>query len=221
MSLKITASLLAIACAVIAGCATGPTTPPPALVDGQLAQPADYKTWPKFLSNIQRPEVKQVREIYMNKVASTAVRGQPFPQGSQFVMENYAAVANPDGTLQKGADGNLVKGNLVAVFVMGKNPGWGQNVAPELRTGNWIFAGYKPTGDKVDADPVSCRGCHIAATPDGTKGAGPARDWVIRYDQYFDQKKAGLTTEAVMASLSAAHGGMSAQDLHSVSALQR
>lgn len=221
MALKLTATLLAVAAAALAGCASGPTAPPAALVDGQLAQPADYKTWPKFISNIQRPEIKQVREIYMNKVATTAVRGQPFPQGSQFVMENYAAVTNPDGSLQKGPDGNLVKGPLVAVFVMGKNPGWGQNVAPELRTGNWIFAGYKPTGDKVDADPVSCRGCHIAATPDGTKGAGPARDFVIRYDQYFDQKKAGLTTDAVVASLSSAHGAISAHDLRSVSALQR
>lgn len=221
MALKLTATLVAIAAAVLAGCASGPATPPPALVDGQLAQPADYKSWPKFISNIQRPEIKQVREIYMNKIATTAVRGQPFPQGSQFVMENYAAVANPDGTLQTGPDGKLVKGNLVAVFVMGKNPGWGQNVAPELRTGNWIFAGYKPTGDKVDADPVSCRGCHIAATPDGTKGAGPARDFVIRYDQYFDQKKAGLTAESVVASLSGSHVAISAHDLNSVSALQR
>ena len=53
--------------ALVAGCATGPK----ALNDGELAVPADYKSWPKFLSAVQRPDAKQVREIYMNTAATT------------------------------------------------------------------------------------------------------------------------------------------------------
>ena len=213
MILKSTSTLIAVACALLASCAAGPSAPP-LLTDGQQVQPANYQAWPKFLSNIQRPDAKQVREIFMNDVASRGSRDKGFPQGSVFVMENYAAVANADGTLQKGADGNLVKGKLAAVFVMGKNEGWGQAVVEPLRTGNWIYSAYLPSGDKSPVDLNTCRACHIPL------GAG--KDWVHRYDQHFDQKKAGLNPKTTLASLSsaAAHGNISTHDLSAVSALQ-
>ncbi|HEU5296023.1 MAG TPA: cytochrome P460 family protein, partial [Burkholderiaceae bacterium] len=88
------------------GCATAP--PSPALKDGELAVPADYKTWPKFLSAVQRPDAKQVREIYMNPTARNATAGSGFANGTVFVMENYAAKARADGTLETGPDGKLV-----------------------------------------------------------------------------------------------------------------
>jgi hemoglobin len=44
----------------------------PRLKDGELPVPANYKSWPKFLSAVQRPDVKQVREIYMNTAAQRA-----------------------------------------------------------------------------------------------------------------------------------------------------
>jgi hypothetical protein len=56
-----------VAAASLWGCAT---TAPPPVKDGELAVPADYKSWPKFLSAVQRPDAKQVREIYMNPVAA-------------------------------------------------------------------------------------------------------------------------------------------------------
>lgn len=214
MTPKITSTLIAVVCALLASCAAGPSAPP-LLVDGQQAQPANYQAWPKFLSNIQRPDANQVREIFMNDVASRGSRDKGFPQGSVFVMENYAAVANADGTLQKGADGNLVKGKLAAVFVMGKNEGWGQAVVEPLRTGNWIYSAYLPSGEKSTADLNTCRACHIPL--------GASKDWVHRYDQHFDQKKAGLNPQSVVASLSGAtaHGNISAHDLRTISGLQR
>lgn len=213
MALKITSSLIAVAVAVLAGCASAPA-PAPILLDGQLAQPANYKAWPKFLSNIQRPDAKQVREIYMNDVALGGSRDKGFPMGSVFVMENYAAVANPDGTLAKGPDGNLVKGNLAAVFVMGKNPGWGQAVAEPLRNGNWIYSAYLPSGDKSPANTDTCRACHVPL--------GASKDWVHRYDQYFDQKKSSLTPATVLAAAGTdPHAALSASDLGLVRSLQR
>lgn len=211
MALKITSTLIAVAVAVLAGCASTPATPP-ALNDGQLALPANYKTWPKFLSNIQRPDAKQIREIYMNDVALKGTREKGFPNGTVFVMENYAAVANGDGTLMKGPDGNLVKGNLLAVFVQGKNEGWGAGAMDALKNGNWIYSAYTPTGEKGPQDLNTCRACHLPL--------GQAKDFVHRYDQYFDQKKAGMNPHDVVASLTG-NQAVSAQDLGAVSALQR
>src|SRR5262245_64212832 len=141
------------------GCTTTPPPPPPK--DGELPVPAEYKTWPKFLSAVQRPDAKQVREIYMNPVARDASAAGGFANGTVFVMENYAAKARADGTLETGADGKLVKGDLQRVFVMGKNAGWGADVAEPLRTGNWVYAAWLPGGQKAPDDSNTCRACRL------------------------------------------------------------
>ena len=163
---------------MLSACAPMQTAAPvQALNDGELAVPAEYRSWPKFLSDIQRPDAKQVREIYMNPVATRGSAAQGFPNGSVFVMENYAAQADASGNLLKGADGKLIKGQLLRVFVMGKNPGWGQAAPEGLKNGNWIYAAYAGNGDKV-ADPiVACRACHLPL--------GASKDFVHRYDEFF------------------------------------
>lgn len=181
MQFKLTSSQRAIAAtvttALLAGCALWPGAAPTALNDGELKLPADYKSWPKFLSAVQRPDAKQVREIYMNPVArngGTAAKG--FPNGSVFVMENYSVVTNPDGSVKLDAGGKLIKDKLVAVFVQGKNPGWGDKANPALLNGNWIYSSYTPTGEKGTQDTNTCRACHLPLT---------SKDFVHRYDEYF------------------------------------
>ena len=88
--------------------------------------------------NIQRADAKQIRDIYVNSVGASSKAGGKFDNGTVSVMEVYAAQAGPDGALIKGADGNLVKGNLLKVFVMGKDAGWGDSVSAGLKNG----AGY-------------------------------------------------------------------------------
>jgi hemoglobin len=152
------------------------TTPPPPVKDGELAVPSDYKTWPKFLSAVQRPDAKQVREIYMNPTARNATAAGGFANGTLFVMENYAARTRADGTLETGADGKLVKGDLLRVFVMGKNAGWGADVIEPLRNGNWVYAAWLPSGQKAPEDTNTCRACHLPLS---------GKDFVHRYDEYF------------------------------------
>lgn len=164
-------------CTLLASCAPmTPKAPVALLKDGELTVPANYRSWPKFLSAIQRPDAKQVREIYMNTTANAGTAAQGFPNGTVFVMENFAAAANPDGTLKQGPDGKLVKGELLRVFVMGKNEGWGASAPEGLKNGDWIYAAYMGSGAKAADPTVACRACHLPLAN---------KDFVHRYDEYF------------------------------------
>jgi hemoglobin len=159
---------------LIAGCAE--MTSRPKLKDGEQAIPADYKSWPRFLSGVQRPDAKQVRDIYVNPVGAGARPSEPFPNGTVFVMENYAAGAKADGSLETGADGKLVKAGLLRVFVMGKDEGWGESAPEGLKNGDWIYSAYLANGDKAPEAIATCRACHLPLA---------AKDFVHRYDEYF------------------------------------
>ncbi len=179
-------SVLAIAAVslALASCAQVPAQPPVAptaavtqLKDGELAVPANYRSWPKFLSAVQRPDAKQVREIYMNTVATGGTAANGFPNGTVFVMENYAAAVNHDGTLKQGAGGKLVKGELLRVFVMGKDKGWGASAPEGLKNGDWIYGAYLANGEHAPDSTLACRACHLPLTA--------SKDFVQRYDEYF------------------------------------
>jgi hypothetical protein len=148
----------------------------PKYEDSEVPLPKNYKDWPKFLSAVQRPDVKQVREIYVNPTGSKTRPGQPFANGTMFVMENYAAELHGDGTPAHGSDGKLVKGNLMRVFVMSKNEGNGTKVAPELKNGDWVYASYDAAGNKTPDPLNACRACHLPLA---------GKDYVQRYDEYF------------------------------------
>jgi Cytochrome P460 len=183
------AGLIGVSLALAACAPMKAAAPVAAPKDGELAVPAGYKAWPKFLSAIQRPDAKQVREIYMNTAAGAGTAAAGFPNGTVFVMENYAAAANADGTLKQGSDGKLVKGELLRVFVMGKDAGWGQSAPEGLKNGDWVYAAYLPGGEKAADPTTSCRACHLPLVN---------KDFVHRYDEYFGQKTGavrGLETQ--------------------------
>lgn len=187
------ALIAAAALALLVGCESLRPEPPVAVVkDGEMAVPEGYRDWPKFLSAVQRPDAKQVREIYMNKVATKGNPAAGFPNGTVFVMENYAAQAEADGSLKKGPDGKLVKGDLLRVFVMGKNKGWGEDQPEALRNGNWVYASYLADGKKGPENTAACRTCHAPLTQ--------SKDFVHRYDEHFASRGAALLTDrAVLA----------------------
>ena len=152
----------------------------PKLEDGEIALPAGYQSWPKFLSGVQRPDIKQVREIYLNPTANRTRAGDAFAQGSMFVMENWTVKAGADGAPMVGADGNLVKDRIVKVFVMQKGPGFGSKAPAELKNGDWVYDSYDPLGAKIAEPFNSCRGCHVPLA---------SKDYVQRYDEHFASRK--------------------------------
>jgi hemoglobin len=167
--------LLALAFALTA-CAQPPSAPPALVADGQLAAPAGYKTWRPFLANVQRPDNGQVRDIYVNDAGAKTTPGSAFANGSVFVMELYAAVANADGSYATGADGRLVRGELKKIFLMAKGEGWGATYPDAaLRNGDWVYAAYLADGaTPAPDDLITCRACHL---PHAEK------DFVHRYDE--------------------------------------
>lgn len=173
-------SVLALGLWATALTATAQQTAPPK--DGMLPLPTDYKAWPKFLSAVQRPDAKQVRDLYVNPKGAEASLGQEFPNGTIFVMENYKAKEKADGTLEIGPDGKLVKGDLAKVFVMGKGKGWGQDVPDNVKTGAWVFSAYGPDGKPLAEDFNKCRTCHVPQEK---------KDFVHRYDEYFEKRVHG------------------------------
>ncbi|TKB72384.1 MAG: hypothetical protein E8D46_14230 [Nitrospira sp.] len=148
--------------------------------DGQLALPTGYQNWPTFLSGVQRPDAKQVRELFINAIGAKTNVGQPFPNGTVMVMELYKAKMAGE-TPEAGADGQLIKGDLAKVFVMGKGEGWGQEVPDNLKNGQWVFAAYGPDGKALAEDFTKCRACHAPLAQ---------KDFVHRYDEYFEKRMA-------------------------------
>lgn len=168
--LKIIAAILTAT--FLASCSSTGSGPVVKLKDNEQAVPADYKNWPKFLLDVQRADAKQVRDIYINPMGAAAQKGQPFANGTTMVMENYAAKA--------AADGKLVKGELLRVFVMGKGEGWGDTAPQGLKNGDWVYAAYMADGKTPAPEPaVACRACHLPLTK---------VDFIHRYDEYFDKR---------------------------------
>lgn len=148
--------------------------------DGESALPGHYMVWPKFLSEVQRPDAKQVRELFINSTGTRASQGQSFPNGTVMVMELYKAKMNGE-TPETGPDGRLIKGDLAKVFVMAKDEGWGQAVPDNLKNGSWVYSAFGPDGKPLAEDFSKCRACHAPLA---------AKDFVHRYDEYFEKRAA-------------------------------
>lgn len=174
----IKAGVLALAATVaLAGCAW---FAPEArkFKDGEMAVPADYKSWTKKFTELQRPDIKQVRDVWVNPTGAAFKGPGPLPDGYVSVMELWSAAEGADGQLQKTADGKLVKGKLLKIFVMSKGDGWGDSVTPvELRNGDWVYSAYLPDGKTAAPDaPATCRACHLPLKD---------KDYMPRYDQAY------------------------------------
>src|SRR5690348_16800724 len=164
----------------LVGCTNVPKPVVEKKADGDLTVPSDYKNWPKFLSDIQRADTKQVRDIYINPVGNSTRMGDAFPDGTISVMEIYKAREAADGTPLKGPDGKFVKGDLVKIALMGKGPGWGDTSPPELRNGDWVCSMYLADGKtKAPDDTATCRACHLPLKD---------KDYIFRYDEYFQKR---------------------------------
>jgi hemoglobin len=169
---------LLLACTLTACAKTSYTSQQQALKqDGELTLPQNYKQWPLFKGHIEKAKGKQVRNIYINNIGKNTTKGEPFPNGTQFVMELFNAKQDVYGQPLK-KDNKLQKGDLAKIFIMEKGENWGSTAPKGLKNGDWIYAAYNGDGSKADANYQACRGCHLPKAEE---------DFIFHYDQYFQK----------------------------------
>jgi hypothetical protein len=112
-------------------------------------------------AEVERPDLKQVRRLFASPETARAARpGAPLPAGALLTMEIYPARVDERGELLRDAAGRLIPGELSAVFVMEKRPGWGAEYPDDLRNGEWEYARFTADGRPGPADTRPCLACH-------------------------------------------------------------
>lgn len=131
------------------------------MLDTHVTFRKDYKSTFTIYGTVNRPDNKQVRYLYANKVAlEAAAQGKPLPHGSEIVMEVYKAKLDDAKMPIKGKDGYFVKDKLAFYGVMASGDGWGKEIPDVLRNGDWNYAIVKTDGSIKKRSQADCFACH-------------------------------------------------------------
>lgn len=127
----------------------------------KVSFPSGYKS-ELLYTTVDRPDNKQVRDIYTSLEAIKAAKtGRPLPSGTVITMEVYGAKVDEKGEPLKDVKGRFIKGNIVGIFVMEKQTGWGTEYPDDLRNGEWEYARFTPDGKpQRPLDTKPCFQCH-------------------------------------------------------------
>jgi len=118
-------------------------------------------------ATIDRPDLKQIRDLYATQATIDAAKKGALPSGTVLTMVQYKANLDDKNNPVKDANGKLVKGDLLAYFVMEKHTGWGADQPADKHAGEWRFQAFTPDrkiNDKVNVS--ACSGCHIPHAAD-------------------------------------------------------
>ncbi len=129
--------------------------------------PKGYATaFSNYLSLDRTQNDDQVIRLFANEKALAAARvGEPLPSGSVLAAEIYKAVKNDKGEVIESSLGRRLRGPMAAVAVMEKRDGWGKDIPEDVRNGDWDFAIFKPTGERMAGKDINeCRACHVPLT---------------------------------------------------------
>jgi hypothetical protein len=130
----------------------------------KVAFPANYAKGVLY-ATVDRPDVKQFRELYAPKEAVDAVKaGKPTPSGTVITMVNFKAKLNAAGEPEKDANGRFIKTDEIAgIAVMEKRTGWGAEYPDDMRNGEWEYQAFK--ADKTVNDKANLKGCFTCHKP--------------------------------------------------------
>lgn len=128
----------------------------------RITFPADYATFEHYRTRNVAGK-KQLRKTYANPVAVAAAKaGKPLPSGSTIVIEIYKAKLDDKGNPIKGANGFYEAGALAVYSTMKTVDGWGEDIDPLYRNGDWNYALFTP--DKKlktkGFNQAKCLACH-------------------------------------------------------------
>ena len=127
-----------------------------------MSFPKNYRQDFVYYKTVNRPDNKQVRDLYANKAAidSYQTTGK-LAADSMIVMEVYRAMLDSAGNPLVGDDGYYKKNTLAAYAVMESQTGFGKKVSKKLRNADWNYAFF--TSDKkhnANVDKAACYACH-------------------------------------------------------------
>lgn len=111
--------------------------------------------------NLDRPDVKQVRDLYVNPEALKPSKdGEPLPYGTTLTIVVFKAKLDEAGNPLKDDKGRFIKGDLALINVMEKRQGLGAEYADDIRNGEWEYASFRADGSRVQHDFKPCFACH-------------------------------------------------------------
>lgn len=127
----------------------------------RISFPANYKTSFTQYHAAERLNGEQYAMIYANDLALHAARdGGAMPNGAQIVMEVYKPKMDAGGEAARDAEGSLMPGDLAAIAVMEVGDGWGAAYPEDIRSGDWDFGLFDPSGAIKNPEATACLECH-------------------------------------------------------------
>lgn len=159
--------------------ATQPTTVDPTV--DRVGFPEGYQDNFTVFYEFDRAQNGTARVVYANEAAASVQPGQPFPYGSELVMEVYRTQKDDAGNVLLDENGRFVRDQLFGLFAMRKEPGFGVKYG-EQRNGEWEYVAYRPDGSILvpPENTQGCAACHVEASE--------GRDWVFGIQRFFGEE---------------------------------
>jgi cytochrome c553 len=110
-----------------------------------------------------------VARAYVNDVGMKAAKaGQPLPDGTIFMVINYAAKLDANKKPAPDKDGIWATEKIAGYEGMEMRAGWGAAVPELVRNLNWNYAVFGPDkAQKADLNQMICQVCHVPAASKG------------------------------------------------------
>ena len=128
--------------------------------------PANYKTtFTQYFSGDRTANDKQVIRIFANPIAVQGAQSNgKLPYGSVLVGELYSVKLDADGEATESVLGRRIIDKLAAVVVMQRGEGFDAEYSEALKVGDWEFAVFSSSGERLNKDVTACRECHHPLT---------------------------------------------------------
>jgi cytochrome c553 len=138
---------------------------PPAAAKATLSRMAFPPDFPKGFVEYARDndtDAKRVQVSYANPQALQAARARrPLPDGAIVMRALYAAQLDDQGHPQLDAQGRWRTGKLLSYNGMEAGAGWGEDIPPLLRNGNWHYGLFTADGTpRLGNNQPRCLACH-------------------------------------------------------------
>lgn len=134
--------------------------------------------------DVDRPDRGIKRFFYVNPQAlMEAQSGSDLPDGTVLIMEDHR-VEMMDEAPRRNEQGRFIATDEITnVFVMEKQPGWGEAYPADKRNGDWDYAWFEADGTLKHDDPArydGCFSCHQSRAE---------RDYTFTFFKYVEDLK--------------------------------